>query len=544
MRKFKEEEGYRCVETAEEVLHQVPLSDITSTESFIRRFARAMLWKETRLETPGGVIFPLHAPVGACFLRRVLDGTSPCLQEPPSCPFLGSLQFPESGVAGAAQLAAFLLQHPEVQSCPYARRITERAFFNLCNSEWVPFVAAGARHAMETGAIVMTADGAFHPRIDGGAPWPTRTCPDIPQEATWAACSGTLQLAVVEDQLRIYPAGRKLAPWLSASLVAPTQDGRHVAIPAPHAADPFFLVFDETGESLACGPFPLPFALDSRVRHAVFAQSTAKGGRKVQLAAFVGNVSEPFWLQTGCWDLPESALQLACEAETVGVLTEDDRVWRLGTDGRSERRHFPQCQQITFLDGGMMAILWKDGWRLTFWDADTVRDFPLLIPARRIFPSRDGKLAAATAGRITEITPDGAVADFRCADALWMSRRGYMEQAPDGYIWHILDDAPVHGDFWKIAPAAVWFVEPAANLRIRQDDDMFSLTAELISYFISTLPNPPEGILARLVREAPTRVRREFERLLRRHPWLYGFDGPAENWPVRVRPLEECQHFD
>ncbi len=541
LRSFKAEDGYRCVETAEEILHQVPLSDIAAMESFIRRFPRAMLWKETRLETPGGIAFSLHGPVGACFLRRVLDRAAPCLQEAPSCPFLGDMQFPESGAAGAAQLAAFLALHPDAHACPYARSLIDAAFSRYCPAQLAPFAAARARLALESGRIVMTQEGDFTPRVPGADPWPTRPCPDIPAEATWAAASGHLQLAVVDDQLRLYPSGRKLAPWLSAAMVAPTRDGRHAAVPAPQSADAHFLVFDEQAGVLACGPFPLPFALDSRMRHAAFTSGSAGKTRRVVLAAYVGGVAEPFWLQTGAWELPEPARLLACERGVVGVLSDSDQVFRLDAGGTTARRHFPQCLQIAILDDGQMAVLWQDGWRLTFWNETSMRDFSLLVPARRIIPSRDAHLVLVSAGRITEIGPDGTVADFRCAEALWMSRRGYMEKTPDGYLWHVLDDVPLHGEFWQNAPGIVWVAEPAGNVRIRTEDPAFPLVAELISYFISGAREA--GALGRLLENAPGHVRRELERLLKRHPWLRGFDGPAEEWPVSARPLED-HHFE
>lgn len=543
LRQFQAENGYRCVETVEEILHQVPLFDITATESFIRRFARAMLWKETRFETKSGIIFDLHSLVGNCFLRRVTAAATPCLQETPSCPFLGDLQSPETSITGAVQLAASLLQHPEVQCCPYARRLTETAFYAFCTDDQAPFAVAAARRGLENGSIVLTQHGAFTPRTQGAVPWPTRLCPDIPSNATWAACSGHLQLAVVEDQLRMYPSGNKVAPWLSASLVAPTLDGRHVGIPAPHAADPFFLVFDELGNSLSCGPFPLPFALDFRLQHVAFAYSREQSDCTVTFAAFVGNVNEPFWLQMSSWVLPEPVRQLVCETETVAALTDNDTVWYFDTSKKKEHRHFPKCLQITFLENKTLAILWQNGWQLTFWNTASIQDFSLLIPAKRIFPTQDGNVVAVASGRITEINTNGVVVDFRCAEALWMSRRGYMEQTPNGYVWHILDDAPIHGDFWKNTPTTFWLVSPTKDVHICRDEPLYPLVTEVISYFLSTLPTPLEGTLTHLIQSAPKHVHQEFQQLLQRYPWIRAFDGPVENWPMIVQQIEDFQNI-
>ncbi len=537
--RFQAEPGYSCRETAEEILHQVPVADLAAAEALVKRYGRAMLWKETRFDTVSGETFDLHGPVGVCFLRHVLEGSAPCLREEP-CPFLGPMKPVEGGVIGAFQLAAHLISQPQALFCPYSWELVRRAAALLPEPAVGPFVAARTREALDEGLLLIDSAGVFTTRrTDPDCLYEVKTPEHIPVGATWAAMSGDQELAVVDDQLRLYPDPEKVAHWLSASLVAPTTRGRHVAVPAMQSTEPGFLVFERGRTPVRCGPFPMPFAVDPQVRHVAYV--TAGGGHEpaqVVLVGLVSEVSEPFWVRLHSWPAPESVRQLVTEGEAVAILAESCEVSFLAGETIG-RQTFPECSQICFAGPEVLAVLWQDGWKLTLWNADGRRDdFSLLLPANQLFPTSAGNLVCVCPGRITEISAAGEILDFRCGKALWMSARGYMERTGDGFSWHVLDQTPVEDRFWDEQPAAmkVAGLPAGTDLSLRQA----GLMLELVSYFLfSSMPRMESGGWTRLRDAAPAKVRRELDATLRAYPWLSRLDGPVDQWPISETVLDE-----
>ncbi len=542
--RFQAEPGYACRETAEEILHQVPLADLASTENLVRRYGRAMLWKETRFDTASGVSFDLHGPVGVCFLRHVLEGAAPCLRDEP-CPFLGPMLPVEPGVAGGLQLAAHLISSPQALSCPYSWELVGRAAGFLPDPALAPFVAARAREALDEGRILMDDAGAFTARqADPACHYDVKTPEHIPAGATWAAMSGDLEVAVVDDQLRAFPDPEKMAHWLSASLVAPTTRGRHVAVPALQSTEPCFIVFERGRPPVRCGPFPMPFAVDPQVRHVVYVTAAGAGeSAAVVLVGLVSEVSEPFWIRLHAWPAPESVRQLVTEGGAVAILDESGEVTRFSGGGPVERRTFSGAAQVCFAGPDVLAVLWQDGWKLTLWRADgTCDDFPMLLPVQALYPTSAGNLVLACAGRITEISSAGGILDFRVGNALWMSARGYMERTGDGFTWHVLDQTPVEDRFWDGQPSAMKVAGLPAEADLTRAQA--GLMLEIVSYFLfSPLPRDEGGGWTRLRSAAPAKVRRELDATLRVYPWLALFDAPAARWPVTETVLDEFHHM-
>ena len=539
--RFSAEPGYACHETAEEILHQVPLADLPAVEALVTRYGRAMLWKETRLETATGVGLDLHGPVGVCFLRRILESSAPCLRDEP-CPFQGNLEGSGPGMVAALRLAAHLMTRPEALACPYGWALIRRAAGAALDDEATgPFVAARARRALEEGRILLDGDGNFTPlRADPSCRYEVKVPAGIPPGATWAAMSGELELAVVDDQLRAYPDGERVAPWLSAALVAPTTRGRHVVVPSVQSAEQGFLVFEPGKPPIQCGPFPLPFAVDPRLRHVAFLHAPG-GTPQVVLVELVSGVCEPFWLRKSAWPAPESVRQLVTDGEAVAILDEAGTVsvFRAGEPPRRER--FTACTQVCFAGPDVLAVLWEDGARLTLWRGDGGRDdFHLLLSASALYPTCAGNLVCVCPGRITEISPAGEILDFRCGSALWMSARGYMERDGGGFTWHALDQAPIVDGFWDRQPAAMKVVGLPDG--VDAAGPKAALMMELVAYFLSSpLPRVEPGGWTRLRSQAPPAIRRELDSLLVQVPWLAGFDGPPETWPVTETILGDLQ---
>ena len=538
--RFQTEPGYSCRETAEEILHQVPLADLPAAEGLVRRYGRAMLWKETRFDTVSGDSFDLHGPVGVCFLRHVLENSAPCLRDEP-CPFLGPMVPVESGVTGTFQLAAHLLSQAQALFCPFSWELVRRASDFLPEPVMGPFVAARTREALEEGLLLIDSAGAFTPRrTDPGCLYEVKTPEHIPAGATWAAMSGDQELAVVDDQLRFYPEPEKVAHWLSASLVAPTTRGRHVAVPALQSTEPGFLVFERGQTPIRCGPFPMPFAVDPQVRHVAYV--TAGGGPEPAQVVVVGlasGVSEPFWVRLHAWPAPESVRQLVTEGETVAILDESGEVSLFQAGEPVRRQTFAGCSQICFSGPEVLAVLWKDGWKLTLWRSDDRReDFSLLLPVQALFPTSGGNLVCASTGRITEISAAGEILDFRTGNALWMSARGYMERTSSGFSWHVLDQTPVEDLFWDDQPPAmkVAGLPAGTDLKLPQAP----LMLEIVSYFLfSSMPRTEPGGWTRLHDEAPPKVRRELDVTQRAYPWLAQLDASMDQWPVTETVLDE-----
>ncbi len=539
--RFTGEPGYACRETAEEILHQVPLSDLPAVEDLVTRYGRAMLWKETRLESGGGRVFDLHGPVGVCFLRRILESSAPCQRDEP-CPFLGPMAPSGEGLVGALQLAAHLLARPEALGCPYGWPLIRRAARGiLTDPELGPFVAARALSALGEGRILLDERGHFTPRrADPACRYEVKVPAHLPQGATWAAMSGDLELAVVDDQLRTYPDGERVAPWPAASLVAPTERGRHVAVPPPQSLEPGFLVFGPGVEPVRCGPFPLPFAVDPAVRHVAFV--TAPGQEEspqVVLVVLVDQVGEPFWRRLHAWPAPAGVRQLVTDSEAVAILDESGEVSVFRGGRPTSRAAFPGCLQIAFAGPDVLAALWEEGARLTLWRSDERReDFHLLLPASSLHPTCAGNLVCVCPGRITEISPGGGILDFRCGSALWMSARGYMERDGAGFTWHVLDQTPLGDGYWEATPAVMKVAALPAGAELT--GPRAGLLLEVVSYFLSSeLPRLEPGGWTRLVDGAPPKVRRELAALLRDFPWLERYDGPPGEWPVAETALDE-----
>ncbi len=529
--RFRQEKGYHVQESGDEIHHQVPLADLAATEDLVRRYPRAMLWKETRLSIGNGESFNLHEPVGVCFLRHILEESAPCLRGE-GCPFLGPLDAPAT-LTEARRLAAFLQSRRAALFCPHAWELVRKAAAAFPEPEAWPFLVAEVKSAMKNGLVILDSGGNWTPRspetVNYDVKWPQQ----LPQNVTWATMSGDLELGTVDDQLRAFPGTERIVLWGAASLVAPTDRGRHVILPPVHANEPEFIIYCEGQPPVRCGPFPVPFAMDSMVGSV----ACITEGRVV-LMSLASPVDHPFWIQLGTWDAPSPARQLVTENGDVAILCEGDRVCWYSMKGEDRIADFPGCMQILFTRSGVLAVLWQDGRKLAFMQGpDDRMDLDFLVPVHMIFPTSTGNVVCQSDGRLTEITIRGEILDFRCGDALWMTSRGYMERSSDRFIWHVLDQEPLEDRYWREPPGRMKVVRLPGGYPAGPRAE---LLLELVSYFLSSeMARMESGGWSRLVNGAPSPVRKQLEILAKSYPWLADFDREPENWPIAETDLED-----